>query len=237
MVGLTGGGSYPRPGEISLAHNGVLFLDELPQFDRPAMEALRQPLEDGVITISRAGGRATYPSSFMLIGAMNPCPCGYYGHPTRACTCSLTKVSLYLNRISGPLLDRMDLQVEVPPVEYERMADSRPSESSAEIKKRVEAARLVQQRRYAGTGVTCNARLIPALLKKYCVLTPEADRLLAAAYERMGLSGRSYDRLLRVARTIADLAGSEQIGADHVAEAIQFRNLDRKYWQVSSKEL
>lgn len=237
MVGLTGGGSYPRPGEISLAHNGVLFLDELPQFDRPAMEALRQPLEDGVITISRAGGRATYPSSFMLIGAMNPCPCGYYGHPTRACTCSLTKVSLYLNRISGPLLDRMDLQVEVPPVEYERMADSRPSESSAEIKKRVEAARLVQQRRYAGTGVTCNARLTPALLKKYCVLTSEADRLLAAAYERMGLSGRSYDRLLRVARTIADLAGSEQIGADHVAEAIQFRNLDRKYWQVSSKEL
>lgn len=237
MAGLTGGGSIPRPGEISLAHNGVLFMDELPQFTRPAMESLRQPLEDGVITISRAGGRATYPSSFMLIGAMNPCPCGYYGHPTRPCTCSLTKVSIYLNKISGPLLDRMDLQVEVPPVEYDRMADARPSESSAEIRKRVEAARLVQQRRYAGTGIPCNARLTPALLKKFCVLTPEADRLLAAAYERMGLSGRSYDRLLRVARTIADLAGSEMIGPDHVAEAIQFRNLDRKYWQVSAKEL
>ena len=237
MAGLTGGGSTPRPGEISLAHNGVLFMDELPQFTRPAMESLRQPLEDGVITISRAGGRATYPSSFMLVGAMNPCPCGYFGHPTRACTCSQTKVSLYLNKISGPLLDRMDLQVEVPPVEYDRMADARPAESSAEVRKRVEAARQLQRRRYAGTGVTCNARLTPALLKKYCVLTPEADRLLAAAYERMGLSGRSYDRLLRVARTIADLAGSEQIGPDHVAEAIQFRNLDRKYWQVTAKEL
>lgn len=237
MAGLTGGGSTPRPGEISLAHNGVLFMDELPQFTRPAMESLRQPLEDGVITISRAGGRATYPSSFMLVGAMNPCPCGYFGHPTRACTCSQTKVSLYLNKISGPLLDRMDLQVEVPPVEYDRMADARPAESSAEVRKRVEAARQIQRRRYAGTGVTCNARLTPALLKKYCVLTPEADRLLAAAYERMGLSGRSYDRLLRVARTIADLAGSEQIGPDHVAEAIQFRNLDRKYWQVTAKEL
>ena len=237
MAGLTGGGSTPRPGEISLAHNGVLFMDELPQFTRPAMESLRQPLEDGVITISRAGGRATYPSSFMLIGAMNPCPCGYFGHPTRACTCSQTKVSLYLNKISGPLLDRMDLQVEVPPVEYDRMADARPAESSAEVRRRVEAARQIQRRRYAGTGVTCNARLTPALLKKYCVLTPEADRLLAAAYERMGLSGRSYDRLLRVARTIADLAGSEQIGPDHVAEAIQFRNLDRKYWQVTAKEL
>ena len=200
-------------------------------------QEMRQPLEDGVITISRAGGRATYPSTLMLIGAINPCPCGYYGHPTRPCTCSLTKVSMYLNKISGPLLDRMDLQVEVPPVEYDRMADARPSESSAEIRKRVEAARLVQQRRYAGTGIPCNARLTPALLKKFCVLTPEADRLLAAAYERMGLSGRSYDRLLRVARTIADLAGSEMIGPDHVAEAIQFRNLDRKYWQVSAKEL
>ena len=233
---LTGGGSIPRPGEISLAHNGVLFLDELPQFSRPAMESLRQPLEDGVITISRAGGRATYPSSFMLVGAMNPCPCGYYGHPTRACTCSLTKVSLYLNKISGPLLDRMDLHVEVPPVEYDRIADARPAESSAEIRKRVEAARALQRDRYAGTGVTCNARLTPALLKRFCVLTPEADRLLAAAYERMGLSGRSYDRLLRVARTIADLAGSESIAADHIAEAIQFRNLDRKYWQISAKE-
>ena len=171
-----------------------------------------------------------------MVVTMNPCPCGYYGHPTRACTCSLTKVSLYLNKISGPLLDRMDLHVEVPPVEYERIADARPAERSAEIRKRVEAARVLQRDRYAGTGVTCNARLTPALLKRFCVLTPEADRLLAAAYERMGLSGRSYDRLLRVARTIADLAGSESIAADHIAEAIQFRNLDRKYWQISAKE-
>ena len=226
MAGLTGGGSTPRPGEISLAHNGVLFMDELPQFTRPAMESLRPgrpPLEDGVITISRAGGRATYPSSFMLVGAMNPCPCGYFGHPTRACTCSQTKVSLYLNKISGPLLDRMDLQVEVPPVEYDRMADARPAESSAEVRRRVEAARQIQRRRYAGTGVTCNARLTPALLKKYCVLTPEADRLLAAAYERMGLSGRSYDRLLRVARTIADLSGKRLLDEDSLLEALQYR--------------
>ena len=234
---IGGGNTYPRPGMVSLAHRGVLFLDELPEFQRTVLDSMRQPLEERRVQIARASGVVTFPSDFMLVAAMNPCPCGYFGHPTRACTCSQTKVSLYLNKISGPLLDRMDLKVEVPPVEYDRMADARPAESSAEVRKRVEAARQIQRRRYAGTGVTCNARLTPALLKKYCVLTPEADRLLAAAYERMGLSGRSYDRLLRVARTIADLAGSEQIGPDHVAEAIQFRNLDRKYWQVTAKEL
>ena len=224
-----------KPGLVEQANGGILFLDEIHGLSSTGQEMFFSLLDTGVFR--RVGDNTPRTSRFMLIGAMNPCPCGYYGHPTRPCTCSLTKVSMYLNKISGPLLDRMDLQVEVPPVEYDRMADARPSESSAEIRKRVEAARLVQQRRYAGTGIPCNARLTPALLKKFCVLTPEADRLLAAAYERMGLSGRSYDRLLRVARTIADLAGSEMIGPDHVAEAIQFRNLDRKYWQVSAKEL
>lgn len=237
QAGLAGGGSNPRPGEISLAHNGVLFLDELPQFPRATMEALRQPLEDGVITISRAGGRATYPSSFMLVAAMNPCPCGYFGHPTHRCTCSPTKVALYLNRISGPLLDRLDLHVEVPPVEYDRMADAAPAESSAEIRKRVAAARERQQQRYAASDIPCNARLTPALLKQHCTLTEDANRLLKAAYDRMGLSGRSYDRLLRVARTIADLDAAESINSDHVAEAIQFRNLDRKYWQKDTRDL
>ena len=237
LAGLTGGGSTPAPGEISLADHGVLFLDELPQFQRAAMEALRQPLEDGVITISRASGRASYPSYFMLVAAMNPCPCGYFGHPTHPCTCSPTKVSLYLNKVSGPLLDRLDLHVEVPPVDYKKMADEAPAESSAAIRARVSAARALQQERYHGTGVACNARLSPVLLKAYCRLTPEADRLLAAAYDRMGLSGRSYDRILRVARTIADLQGEDSIGSDHLAEAIQYRSLDRKYWQRAGREL
>ncbi len=236
VAGLAGGGSIPAPGEISLSHNGVLFLDELPQFSRAAMESLRQPLEDGVITISRAGGRASYPASFMLVAAMNPCPCGHYGHPTIPCTCSPSKVSLYLNKLSGPLLDRIDLHVEVPPVEYDKMADRTPAESSAKIRERVTAARELQRKRLRGTGIPCNAALTPALLKEHCRLTPDADRLLAAAYERMGLSGRSYDRMLRVARTIADLAGEEQIGSDAVAEAIQFRNLDRKYFRKTAKE-
>ncbi len=236
-AGLSGGGSTPRPGEISLAHNGVLFLDELPEFPKTAMEVLRQPLEDGKVTISRAGARLSYPSAFMLVAAMNPCPCGYFGHPTHHCRCSNTKVSLYLNKISGPMLDRLDLHVEVPPVEYGELAACTPAESSADIRKRVVAARTLQTARYAGTGVSCNARLTPALLRQFCTLTPAAEALLHAAYDKLGLSGRSYDRLLKVSRTIADLEGSTDIGPDHIAEAIQFRDLDRKYWQTDIKEL
>lgn len=233
-AGLSGGGSNPLPGEISLAHNGVLFLDELPEFPKAAMEALRQPLEDGKVTISRAAARVTYPSSVTLVAAMNPCPCGYFGHPTRACRCSSSKVALYLGRISGPLLDRLDLHVEVPPVNYKQLSSASCGETSAQIRERVIAARKIQQERYAGSGIHCNAHLTPALLRRYCQLTEDADALLKNAYDRLGLSGRSYDRLLKVARTIADLYGDQMINDSHIAEAIQFRNLDRKYWQPES---
>ena len=236
-MGLTGGGVPPRPGEISLAHHGVLFLDELPQFPRASMEALRQPLEDGTVTVSRAAGRASFPCQFMLAAAMNPCPCGYFGHPTRPCRCSPPKVAAYLSRISGPLLDRLDIQVEVPPVEYRQMSSQAPGEPSAAIRLRVEAARERQRRRYRGLGIPCNARLDPGHLREFCRLDDGAQALLQAAYDKMGLSGRSYDRLLRVARTIADLAGEDTIGPDAVAEAIQYRNLDRKYWQPDVSEL
>lgn len=237
VAGLTGGGSNPRPGEISLAHNGVLFLDELPEFPKGAMEALRQPLEDGVITIARAAARVTYPSSIMLVAAMNPCPCGYFGHPSIPCRCSPTKAALYLNKISGPLLDRLDIHVEVPPVEYAEMSAATQSESSAVIKVRVEAARQRQRERYRDRGISCNARLTPSLLRRYCAMTRDGERLLAAAYDKLGLSGRSYDRLLKVSRTIADLEGADTVCSDHLAEAIQYRNLDRKYWRKDTGEL
>ncbi|MEG1686596.1 MAG: YifB family Mg chelatase-like AAA ATPase, partial [Angelakisella sp.] len=236
-AGLTGGGTNPRPGEISLAHNGVLFLDELPEFQKGAMEALRQPLEDGHVTISRVNARVTYPSEFMLVAAMNPCPCGYFGHPATPCRCSPTKIALYLNRISGPLLDRLDIHVEMPPVDYKQMSSDRCGESSAVIRARVTAARALQRQRYAEDGIGCNARLTPGLLRRYCHLTQDGDQLLAAVYDKLGFSGRSYDRLLKVSRTIADLDGSEQIKADHLAEAIQYRNLDRKYWRKDVSEL
>ena len=229
-VALSGGGTVPKPGEISLAHNGVLFLDELPEFSRDVMEALRQPLEDGKITISRVAGTLTYPSSLSLIAAMNPCPCGYFGHPTRKCTCSGKMVSKYLGRISGPMLDRLDLHIEVPPVEFSELRDTVVSETSAQIRERVNRARAIQNARYEGTGITCNARLTPALLKKHCVLSDAAANMLKASFERLGMSARAYDRILKVARTIADLEGSENIEAQHIAEAIQFRSLDRKYW-------
>lgn len=232
-AGLAGGGRIPRPGELSLAHGGVLFLDELPEFSRDALEVLRQPLEDGSVTISRVSGTLTYPCSVMLVCAMNPCPCGYLGHPTRPCTCAKGAAARYLARISGPLLDRLDLHVEVPPVGFENLRQER-GEPSAAIRARVERARLLQQQRYAGAGVSCNARLTPALLREHCVLSPDASALLGAAYEHMGLSARAYDRILKVARTIADLDGSERIGEAHVAEAVQYRSLDRKYWSAGA---
>ena len=230
-AGLAGGGAPPRPGEISLAHNGVLFLDELPEFPRIAMEVLRQPLEDGVITISRSAGRASFPCRFVLVAAMNPCPCGYFGHPTQPCRCSPSKRSVYLSKVSGPLLDRMDIHVEMPPVEYKELSATAPGEPSSLIRQRVEAARLLQRERYRELGIPCNGRLTPGALRRYCTLTPDAQRLLAMAYDRLGFSGRSYDRLLRISRTIADLAGEEQINSDAMAEAVQYRSLDRKYWQ------
>jgi magnesium chelatase family protein len=218
---------------VSLAHNGVLFLDELPEFHRDALEILRQPLEDGTVTVSRVAGSASFPSSIMLAAAMNPCPCGYFGHPTRACSCTPYAIERYLQRVSGPLLDRIDLHVEVAPVEYADLAGDSSGESSAAILQRVLAARAVQDARYKGTGVTCNARLPSAMLRRVCRLAPDADRVLRGAFERMGLSARAYDRVLKVSRTIADLAGSERIEAEHVREAVQYRNLDRKYWYTA----
>ncbi len=229
---LAGGGTIPMPGEISLAHNGVLFLDELPEFSKPSTEVLRQPLEDRSVTITRATGRVTFPCSFMLVCAMNPCRCGYFGHPTRECTCRKKDIQEYLHKISGPLLDRIDIQIEVPPLSFEELSDSRPAESSSEIRKRVTAARRLAVARYAtgGDRVYSNASLNARQIRKYCTPTADGEKLLRSAFDRMGLSGRGYDRILRVARTIADLDGSEEVGARHIAEAIQLRSLDRKYW-------
>ena len=229
-AGLAGGGAVPKPGELSLAHNGVLFLDELPEFHRDVMEAMRQPIEDGKVTISRVAGTLTYPSSVTVVAAMNPCPCGFYGHPSGRCTCSENVVRKYLNRISGPMLDRLDLHIEVPPVDYNSLNSNIKQETSAQIRERVNAARAIQIKRYEGTGITCNARLTPALLKKYCVMSEAASNILRAAFDRLGMSARAYDRLLKVARTIADLDKSENIEASHISQAIQFRSLDRKYW-------
>ena len=229
-VSLAGGGSVPRPGEISLAHNGVLFLDELPEFPKTVTEILRQPLEDRQITVSRASGRTTFPASVLLICAMNPCRCGYYGHPTHPCTCRKEDIQKYLAKISGPLLDRIDLQVEVGSLRYEELASEAVGESSAAILERVQAARVRAQERFAGSPVRCNAEMTPAQLREFCRTDPAASRLLENAFAKLGLSARAYDKILRVARTIADLAASEQIQAPHIAEAIQFRNLDRKYW-------
>ncbi|MBE6782135.1 MAG: ATP-binding protein [Ruminococcaceae bacterium] len=229
--GVSGGGTIPRPGEISLAHNGVLFLDELPEFSRDVMETLRQPLEDGRVTISRVAGSLTYPSVFTLVAAMNPCPCGFYGHPTRKCSCSMTAVRNYLNRVSGPMLDRLDLHIEVPPVDYASLKSNAKEETSEQIRKRVNRAREIQNKRYEGTGITCNARLLPGMLNQYCKLTDDAEALLKASFDRLGLSARAYDRILKVARTIADLEEKENVEVSHIAQAIQFRSLDRKYWE------
>ena len=228
--GLSGGGTIPRPGEISLAHNGVLFLDELPEFSRSSMETLRQPLEDGVVTVSRVNGTVTFPCSVMLVAAMNPCPCGFYGHPTRPCTCSDAAVSRYLSRVSGPLLDRIDLHIEVPPVDFDNLASAKKEEASEIIKSRVDAARALQAERFKGTHVTCNAQITPEMLHEVCRTVPAADALLKNAFEKFGLSARAYDRVLKVSRTIADLDNSPDIEARHAAEAVRYRTLDRKYW-------
>lgn len=228
--GLSGGGRIPKPGEISLAHNGVLFLDELPEFSKSALEILRQPLEDGIITISRVNCTLTYPCSIMMVAAMNPCPCGYYGHPTRDCICRPNAVSRYLSRISGPLLDRLDIHVEVPPVDFNDLSTNEIYESSKTIKNRVNAARLIQNERFKNTNIICNARISPALIKKTCVMSNDASSLLKVAFDKMALSARAYNRILKVARTIADLDCSEIIKSSHIAEAIQYRSLDRKYW-------
>lgn len=228
--GLSGGGSIPRPGEISLAHNGVLFLDELPEFSRDTMEVLRQPIEDGTVTISRVGMTLTYPCSVMLIAAMNPCPCGYFGHPTRVCKCKPSAVTRYLSKVSGPLLDRLDLHVEVAPVEFDDLSSRQKEKSSAEIKKCVNAARKIQMERFQGTSVTCNARMTSEMLRRFCVLDEMPSAILKKAFESMAMSARSYDRILKVARTIADLDNSEKIETPHILEALQYRNLDRKYW-------
>lgn len=230
-VGLSGGGTVPKPGEISLAHNGVLFLDELPEFKRDAMETLRQPLEDGTVTVSRVSGTVTYPSSIILVAAMNPCPCGYYGHPSKPCTCSQNAVHKYLNRISGPLLDRLDLHIEVPPVDYNSLSDKSQGETSAQIRERVNRARQIQIERYKGTGITCNAHLTPSLLRKHCVMTDDASTYLGRSFDAMGLSARAYDRILKVARTVADLKGNEKIQKEDIGAALRFRSLDRKYWE------
>ena len=228
-AGMAGGGSgHPKPGEISLAHNGVLFLDELPEFKRDTVEVLRQPLEDGVVTVSRIAGTFTYPSQFMLVGAMNPCKCGYYGHPSGRCNCTEQSVRAYRKRISGPMLDRIDLHVQVNSVSYEQLRERKPAESSEVIRQRVNRAREIQQKRYAGTGIHCNAQLEPGMMRECCPLSEGAQALMAGAFDALGLSARAHDRILKVARTIADLAGDACISELHVAEAIQYRSLDRE---------
>ncbi len=223
-VSLAGGGKIPKPGEISLSHNGILFLDELPEFDKTALETLRQPLEDGMLTITRVSGSLTVPSRFMLVCAMNPCRCGWYGHPSGRCTCSAKQVENYMRRISGPLLDRIDLHVDVPSVEYEAMRRKEAPESSAVIRQRVNAARDIQKQRFAGTSISCNAYMTPAMIGRYCTLDAAGEKLMKGAFDRLGLTGRSHDRILRMARTIADLEGSPSIQAAHLAEAIQYRS-------------
>ena len=236
-AGLTGGGSSPMPGEISLAHNGVLFLDELPEFQRQALEVLRQPIEDNRVTISRASSRVTYPCSMMFVAAMNPCPCGYRGHPKIACTCSEMAVQRYISRVSGPLLDRIDLHVEVAPVEFADLTGENREESSATVRARVEAARRIQQRRFAGEEISCNARIPAGRLQQFCPLEKQALDFLRTSFENLGMTARAYDRVVKVARTIADLAGEEQIAKKHVAEALAYRALDQKYWYENNNVL
>ena len=231
-VSIVGGGANAMPGEISKAHRGVLFLDELPEYPRAVLEALRQPLEDGSVTITRAHAHAVYPARLMLICSMNPCPCGYYGSRTHECRCSASDVRRYRNKVSGPLLDRIDIQIEVESVPVTQIAMKSAEEPSAKIRERVNAARQIQIKRYAKEGITCNAQLTARMFEKYCKLTPSANQLLTSAAEMMRLSSRGYTRVLKVARTIADLAGGGDITETHVAEAVQYRSLDGKYWNT-----
>ncbi len=235
MPGLIGGGVYPRPGEISMAHNGILFLDELPEFSKTVTESLRQPLEDGKVTVTRAVAKVTFPASFMLVCAMNPCRCGYFGDENRRCTCTPAGITKYLERVSGPLLDRIDIEIELPAVSYDEISGkTKQGEASSEIRKRVNAAREFANKRLEKNGEkrgTLNAKMTTEMLRKYCTPDEEGSTLLREAFETLGLSARGHDRVLRVARTIADLDGCESINADHIAEAIMYRSLDRKYWK------
>ena len=230
-VSMIGGGKIPKPGEISLAHNGVLFLDELPEFNKNTLEVLRGPLEDRVVTISRVNAVLTYPCNFMFVASMNPCPCGFYGSLDKECTCSPQAISKYMGKIIGPLLDRIDIQIEVTPVKYQKLVSSEKIESSIEIKKRVDLARKIQQKRYEKDAIYTNSQLSPKLIEQYCKLNNESKKILELAFHRLGLSARAYGRILKVARTIADLEQMENIGTEHVAEAIQYRSLDKKYWK------
>lgn len=242
---MVGGGGYPQPGEISLAHNGVLFLDELPEYKRTVLEVMRQPMEDRSVTISRAKFSVDYPTSFMLVAAMNPCPCGYYNHPERECTCGSNVVQRYLNKVSGPLLDRIDLHVEVTPVNYDDLANDMPKESSADIRKRVVEARKLQNRRFDSSMIGSihlssnpeiekstfsNSEMSSKQIRQFCKLDRKSSELLKKAMNNLGFSARAYDRILKVARTIADLEKAVDIGANHIAEAIQYRSLDRENW-------
>ena len=230
-VSLVGGGKIPKPGEISLAHYGVLFLDELPEFNKQTLKVMRGPLEDRIITISRINATLTYPCNFMFVASMNPCSCGFYGSKEKECTCSAQSIARYMNKISGPLLDRIDIQIEVTPVKYQKLDEEGLSESSSKIKERVNKARKIQQDRYKNDGIYSNAELTPKLTGKYCKLDEPSRALLQKAFEKLGLSARAHGRILKVARTIADLEESENIKQKHIAEAIQYRSLDKKYWK------
>src|SRR2546430_503169 len=229
-AGMVGGGTVPQPGEISMAHHGVLFLDELPEFNRRSLEVLRQPLEEGKVTISRALNSSTFPASFVLVAAMNPCPCGYMGDPKHTCKCNPMQVERYMGRISGPLLDRIDLHVEVPAVPFQELSASADGTSSAQMRQQVGRAREVQRRRFGADSTTLNGRMSTRQLRRHCHLDAAGREVLRAAMEELGLSARAHDRILRVARTIADLEGSEPLQPAHVVEAISYRSLDRKLW-------
>lgn len=230
-AGLIGGGAIPRPGEVSLSHNGVLFLDELPEFERSVLEVLRQPLEDHKVTISRAALSLTFPASFMLVAALNPCPCGFFNDPSRECKCTPPQIQRYISKISGPLLDRIDIHVDVPAVKVRELSEKEAAEGSAEIRERVTKARRLQLARFEGEKIFCNAQMTPRLIRRHCHLPESAQQMLERAINRLGLSARAYDRILKVSRTLADLDGREQVEERDISEAVQYRSLDRNYWQ------